>query len=132
MEKNDENRWVADRLAELDPVWEPDLARGREQLRAGLATPARSSSWIATAAVAVICVAAAALPQTRAYAQQLWSHYVLNRIDVVRLDFSDLPLHARMTAGGPPQAAEDLDDAIVEFLTARHLGTQVAGTVFTT
>jgi len=111
MEKNNEDRWVADRMAELDPAWQPDFVRGRKLLYAGLATRERSWPWIAAAAAASICVAAVALPQTRAYAQQLWSHYVLNHVDVVRLDLSDLPLRAHVTPGAPPQKAANLDDA---------------------
>jgi hypothetical protein len=112
MEKNDENRWVVERLSALDPDWQADFARGKRLLDAGLGRQTRP--WFrmaAAAAVAGICIAAVAFPQTRALAQQLWSHFILNRVDVVRVDFSDLPLHAQVTAGGPPQAVQDLDDA---------------------
>jgi hypothetical protein len=63
------------------------------------------------AAAALICVATVAIPQTRAFAQQLWSHIVLKRVDVVRLDLSDLPLHSEITMSGMQQAARDLDEA---------------------
>ena len=111
MERNDETRWVSDRMAELNPAWKPDFARGRKLLDTGLARQRRSWSWPALAAAAAVCAAVVALPQTRVLAQQLWVHYVLNRVDVVRVDFSDLPLHAQVTASGPPQPAQDLDDA---------------------
>ena len=111
MERNDEACWVSDRMAELDPTWKPDLVRARKLLDAGLAGQNRSWRWPALAAAAVVSVVVAALPQTRALAQQLWVHYVLNRVDVVRMDFSDLPLNPQVTASGPPQTARDLDDA---------------------
>jgi hypothetical protein len=111
MERNDETRWVSERMADLDPAWKPDFARGRKLLDAGLAGRRRSWPWPALAAAAAVCAAVVALPQTRVLAQQLWVHYVLNRVDVVRVDFSDLPLHAQVRASAPPQVARDLDDA---------------------
>ena len=111
MENNDENRWVAERLSALDPDWQADFARGKGLLDAGRRKQTRPWSWMAAAAVAGVCIAAVALPQTRALAQQLWSRIILNRVDVVRVDFSDLPLHPQVTAGGPPQAVQDLEDA---------------------
>jgi hypothetical protein len=111
MERNDETRWVSDRLAKLDPAWKPDFGHGRELLDAGLARRKHSWPWPALAAAAAVCAAVVVLPQTRALAQQLWVHYILNRVDVVRVDFSDLPLRAHVTASGPTQMAQDLDDA---------------------
>ncbi len=111
MEKNEEARWVADRIAELDPAWSADWAHGRKLLDAGITGRRRSRHWPALAAAATICAAVVALPQTRVLAQQLWVHLILNRVDVVRVDLSDLPLRAQVTPGGPPQIAQDLDDA---------------------
>ncbi len=98
-------------MAELDPGWKPDLARGRRLLDAGLIKHKRSWAWPVLATAAAVCATVVALPQTRVLAQQLWVHYILNRIDVVRLDLSDLPLRAEVTGSGPPQTARDLDDA---------------------
>jgi len=111
MEKNDETRWVWERMAELDPAWKPDPVRGRNLLEARLAPPKPSRLWPALAAAAAVCAIVVALPQTRVLAQQLWVHYVLHRVDVVRVDLSDLPLRANVTSSGPPQAATSLDDA---------------------
>src|SRR5215831_15259024 len=111
MERTEESRWVSDRMAELDPSWKPDFVRGRKLLDAGLATEKRTWRWPALIAAATACAAAVILPQTRALAQQLWVHLFLNRVDVVRVDFSDLPLRARITGSGEPQTAQDLDDA---------------------
>lgn len=111
METNHEDRWVADRLAVLEPQWRPDFAHGRELLDAGLTKRIHSWSWMAAAAATAMCIAALALPQTRAFAQQLWYRLVLNRIDVVRVDLSKLPLHIQVTTNGLQQAVQDLDDA---------------------
>jgi hypothetical protein len=110
METNNETRWVEDRMAALDPSWQPNLAHGRSLLDAGLARQPRFWAWPALAATAALCAAVVVLPQTRVLAQHLWDRYVLNRVDVVTVDFADLPLHAQVTPGGPPQVAMDLDD----------------------
>jgi hypothetical protein len=111
METNNEPRWVSERMAHLDPAWKPDYAHGRALLDASLAKRRRSWPLPALAAAAVVCMTVVAFPQTRALAQQLWVHFVLNRVDVVRVDFSDLPLHAQVTSRGSLQKAQDLDDA---------------------
>lgn len=111
MEQHDEDRWVAERMSALDPDWQADFARGKGLLDAGLRRRTHTWLWRAAAAAAAVCIAAVALPQTRALAQQLWSHFILNRVDVVRVDFSDLPVRAQWTVDGPPQAVQDLGDA---------------------
>ncbi|SPE29696.1 hypothetical protein SBA3_1580018 [Candidatus Sulfopaludibacter sp. SbA3] len=114
METNHEDRWVAGQFATLNPQWQPDFAHGRQLLDAGLNKRTRSWLWMAAtaaAAAAAVCLAVLAVPQTRAYAQQLWNRVVLNRIDVVRLDLSDLPLQAHMTMNGSQQKVQDLDEA---------------------
>jgi hypothetical protein len=113
METNHEDRWVANRLATIEPQWSPNLARGRELLDARLARRRRSWNWMAAtaAATAAVCVAVLALPATRAIAQELWYRFVLNRVDVVRLDLSRLPLHVRVTTNGLEQSVQNLDEA---------------------
>jgi hypothetical protein len=112
METNHEHRWVANRLASIEPQWSPNLARGRELLDARLAGQRHSRTWMAAAAAtAAVCVAVLALPATRAIAQQLWYRFVLNRVDVVRLDLSKLPLHIQVTTNGWEQSVQNLDDA---------------------
>ncbi len=110
METNHEDTWVKERLAALEPQWNPDLAHGRHLLHAGLAKPARAWPLMAAAAT-TLCLAALAFPQTRAFAQELWQRLVLHRIDVVRLDLSDLPVHAKLTMSGMQQPLTGLDDA---------------------
>jgi hypothetical protein len=111
MERNEESRWVLERMAELDPAWSPDFARGRKLLDDGLGRPRRARLWPVLAAAAAVCAAVVALPQTRVLAQQLWVQYILHRVDVVSVDLSDLPLSAEVTSSGPPQAARDIGDA---------------------
>ncbi len=112
METNHEESWVASRLSAIDPQWSPDLARGRELLDARLAGRRHSFGWMATAAATVgVCVVMLALPQTRALAQELWYRFVLNRVDVVRLDLSKLPLHMEVTTNGLEQSVQNVEEA---------------------
>ena len=112
METNHEDLWVANRLATIEPQWSPNLARGRALLDAGLEGRCHSWSWMAAAAAtAAVCVAVLALPATRAIAQELWYRFVLNRVDVVRLDLSKLPLHMQVTTNGLEQDVQNLDEA---------------------
>jgi hypothetical protein len=112
METNHEDLWVANRLATIEPQWSPNLARGRALLDAGLEGRRHSWSWMAVAAAtAAVCVAVLALPATRAIAQELWYRFVLNRVDVVRLDLSKLPLHMQVTTNGLEQDVQNLDEA---------------------
>jgi hypothetical protein len=111
MEHNDESRWVADRLSALDPAWQADFARGKMLLNAGLGRKRTSWPWMATAAAAAVCAAAFVLPQTRVLAQQLWSRLILNRVDVVRVDFSNLPMRAHVTTDVAPEEVQNVDAA---------------------
>ncbi len=112
METNHEDPWVANRLATIEPQWSPNLARGRELLDARLAGRRHSWTWMAAAAAtAAVCVAVLALPGTRALAQELWYRFVLNRVDVVRLDLSKLPLHMQVTTNGLEQSVQNMDEA---------------------
>ncbi|HEY4086391.1 MAG TPA: hypothetical protein VGM43_10660 [Bryobacteraceae bacterium] len=110
METNNEMNWVDERLSALEPAWSANMARGSELLDAGLRRRAPFRLWIPAAAAAAVCIAVA-LPQTRAVAQQLWNHFILSRVDVVRVDFSDLPLNSEISNHGMPQRVRDLDEA---------------------
>jgi len=112
MEINHEDHWVTHQLAVLDPAWQPDPSRGRAALNLRLREPRRNSHKLLFAfATASACIAVFAFPQTRAMAQGLWDHFVLNRVDVVRLDLSDLPLQAHVTTNGMSQVARDAAEA---------------------
>src|ERR1035437_3019885 len=112
MENNHEDRWVANRLATIEPQWSPNLARGLKLLDARLAGRRHSWTWMAAAAAtAAVCVAVLALPGTRALAQELWYRFVLNRVDVVRLDLSKLPLRMQVTTNVVEQRVQNMDEA---------------------
>jgi hypothetical protein len=112
METNHEDRWVANQLATIKPQWSPNLTRGRELLDARLAGRRHPRTWMAaTAATVAVCVVMLALPGTRALAQELWYRFVLNRVDVVRLDLSKLPLHMQVTTDGREQSVQNMDEA---------------------
>ncbi|HWO37510.1 MAG TPA: hypothetical protein VNO32_52705 [Candidatus Acidoferrum sp.] len=113
METNHEDLWVANRLATIESQWSPNLARGRALLHARL-EGRRSHSWTwlaASVATAAVCIAVLAFPGTRAIAQEFWFRFILNRVDVVRLDLSKLPLHIQVTTNGLEQSVQNVDDA---------------------
>jgi hypothetical protein len=112
METNHEDSWAASRLATIEPQWSPNFARGRALLDAKLAGRRHSWTWkAAAAATAAACVAVLALPGTRALAQELWYRFVLDRVDVVQLDLSKLPLHMQVTTNGLEQSVPNMDEA---------------------
>ena len=115
MEINQNELWVTERLALIEPEWQPDLARARDRLELTLQarlSPRIVSPWaIAAATVALTCIVFAAIPQTRAKAQELWAHFMVNRVDVVRLDLSDLPLESHVSMSTISQPARDLTEA---------------------
>jgi hypothetical protein len=112
METNREDHWIASRLATIEPQWSPNLARGRSLLDARLAGRRHSWTWMAAAAgTAAVCFAVLTFPGTRALAQGLWYRFGLNRVDVVRLDLSKLPLHVHVATNGLEESAQNLDEA---------------------
>lgn len=113
METKHEDSWVTDQMAAAAPEWQPDVARAEVKLRTVLRTPAvRVSPWAIAATAAAALVVAAAIPQTRAMAQDLWAHFMLDRVDVVRLDFSKLPLDTHVSSNGIlSEEAKDVDEA---------------------
>src|SRR5262245_27372517 len=99
MANNREDRWVADRIAGLEPEWRPDYAHGRTLLEKGLTERPRSWRWAAAVVAAGLCVALV-FPQARALAEQAWYRLVLHRVAVVRFDLSKAPMHLRLTGDG--------------------------------
>jgi hypothetical protein len=112
METNHKDQWIADRLATLEPRWSPNVAGGRALLASKLEKRNHSLRWIAVAAAtAAVCIAVLAPPATRALAQQLWYRLILNRVEVVRLDLSKLPLQMHVTTNGLELSAQDMEEA---------------------
>jgi len=111
MEANRENPWVADKLAALEPQWQPDATGARAALDRRLGARNRSWMW-AIPATAALCVVVLAIPSTRATAQQLWDRFVLNRVDIVRVDLSRLPISTHVTIdGGAEERVADAGEA---------------------
>ena len=109
---NHEDQWVSSRLAALTPEWNADLARGRVLWADKSHAPRHSSKWIISATVtAGICIAALLLPQTRAIAHELWDRLVLRRVEVVRVDLSQLPLRTQITTNGLERSVSGLWEA---------------------
>ena len=100
MERNDNSIWVAERMGTTAPEWTPDAVRARTlldgRLDQRLAPAAGRRAWIAAGALAGLAVAILALPQGRAVAQELTFRLFLNRVDVVRVDLSDLPFQTNV------------------------------------
>lgn len=113
MEQNSNSEWVAGRLALVKPTWQPNADRARTQLRARPEQPFGRRRWIAAAAtVAFILVVLAAVPQSRAVAQDLWYRmFFVRRFEAVRLDLSRIPLKASITSNGLAQKFATLEEA---------------------
>ncbi len=106
-----EDRSTFEQLALLEPTWIPNPSRARQRLAARLAlTSSRRSVLIAVTAAAVL-VLAVALPQTRAVAQDLWQRITLGRVEVLRLDLSDLPIESHVRLHGPVGALTGFAEA---------------------
>ncbi len=101
MEAQDNAQWVAERLAVVRPTWEPETGKARLLMEERSTPRTRLHGWkLAAASMAAFALAVVVLPQGRAIAQELWFRLFLNRIDVVRVDLSDLPLRTRATGSG--------------------------------
>ena len=113
MEKIPEDRWVDERLASLEPHWKSDLTRGLAMLEGKLKPQPRRRAWtwVLASTAAGLVLGTALLPAPRAIAQRLWDRIVLNRVDVVRVDLSDLPLKMHVTTNGYEKGVKDLNDA---------------------
>ena len=88
MERHEElEHWVNQRMVgtALPAEW-PDTARGWRRLAERFA-PRPSRLWLWAGATAALCLAALALPASRAVAQRLWDQAVLGRIQVWITDY---------------------------------------------
>ena len=65
-----------------------------------------ASSRTSDYALRVQCTA-----QADTLAQELWYTFVLDRIDVVRLELSNVPLHMQVTTNGLEQSVQNMDEA---------------------
>lgn len=101
MEARNSSEWVAERLAHVKPAWEPETARARRLVEERSAPRPRRQGWrLAAASMAALALAVIAIPQSRAIAQEVWFSLFLDRIEVVRVDLSDLPFRTSVTGSG--------------------------------
>ena len=111
MERTPEEQWVMARLDAIAPTWTPNVA----QARIGLAEiPRRRRAWLrygVAACVAAACVIVAVAVPVRTIAQDLWYRFAVSRVDVVRLDFSNVPLDTSIRADGMQTAVASVDEA---------------------
>ena len=112
IENNYNEHWVAQRLSSLNPQWQPDPVAARQLLNSRLEARPGAGNWIRIAIPAAVCIiAVAAIPQTRAIAQGIWEKLILNRVQVVRVDLSRLPLRLHITENGIERSVNDADQA---------------------
>lgn len=102
---------MSERLALLEPAWHANTAAARARLDDKLEVrPIRWPSVLAYATAAALLLALA-FPAPRAIAQRVWDRLVVNRVGIVRLDLSRLPLKSDVSINGPIQPVKDLAEA---------------------
>ncbi|HTV00321.1 MAG TPA: hypothetical protein VMF13_07295 [Luteitalea sp.] len=101
---------VDGRLALLTPTWTPDLSRGRQLVAARHPRRGRHGLTLALATAAAVVVLAC-LPQGRALAQDLWYRLLVTRVEVVRLDLSQIPLDTSIRTDGLQRTVADATEA---------------------
>lgn len=113
MEQNSTSEWVAERLASVKPEWQPNADRASAKLRARMEQASPRRGWTAAAVtVGVILAVVAAVPQSRAVAQDLWYRvFFVRRFEAIRLDLSRIPLQASITSNGVTQSFATLEEA---------------------
>src|ERR1051325_10048651 len=116
------SRWVEERTRLLEPPteWHPDSRTALAALHTRMdANRSRwTPAWIPWAvAASLICATLVVLPSTRALAQQFWQLLTVRRLEMVRVNFNDLPHEASSLFGkllnnpGPPVSVRDTEEA---------------------
>lgn len=114
MEARNSSEWVAERLAHVKPAWEPEIVKARLLVEERSALRPRHQGWrLAAASMAALALAVIAIPQGRAIAQEVWFRLFLDRIELVRVDFSDSPFRSNVSGLGE-RAVADLQAAEVQ------------------
>jgi len=113
--------WVQQCMASAAPPldWEPDAGMALANFQMRLTPlPATRRYWVAGAvAASLTCIGLLSVPGTRGLAQQLWQRITVGRIDVVRVDFGDLPDEAKslqaqaLNKPAPPQVVRSSEEA---------------------
>src|SRR4051812_42479284 len=111
MELHTEDRWIIERLDILTPQWQSNV----EGAHAALHRRIELRSWprwmTVSVAVAAACVALAVMPQARALAQEAWLRLTLERIDVIRVNLSKLPVETHITMDGAARTPATVEEA---------------------
>ncbi len=111
MESPNSCEWVAERLTHVKPTWEPEPVKARLLVEERSALRPRLRGWrLAAASMAAFALAVIAIPQGRAIAQEVWFRLFLDRIELVRVDFSDSPFRSNVSGLGQ-RAVLDLREA---------------------
>ncbi len=111
MELHREDRWVADRLASIEPGWTPDTRRAHAVLLGSLTGRRPRRRLLAAIALVAASVAVAMLPEVRTLAQAAWTRFVVNGVGIVPFDLSQLPLQLHVTTDGTVEQVADLAQA---------------------
>jgi len=74
-------------------------------------TQPRRRGWAVAALTAATLVVIAAIPQSRAIAQDLWHRFFLRSFDAVRLDLSRVPMSVSVTTNGMQRSVATLQEA---------------------
>ena len=111
MESSDDSVWTSARLASVEPQWTPDLVRAQGNLRSRLMRRRRSPFLVPALVAASLAVAALTIPQTRALAHDVWFRLFLNRVDVIRLQLSEIPLDMKVTVQAMETSVPDIQQA---------------------
>jgi len=112
METNENGAWVAEKLAALQPEWEPRPGRAQAMLRERLVEAPRARRLVlALAASAGLAAFVLALPEGRLKAQELWNRFVVRDFAVVRLDLSKAPFQASIQTNGMTRTVQNLEEA---------------------
>lgn len=106
MEHQDNSQWVASHLSLTKPAWEPDVAKARLVLEERITSQPRERRWLIPAAsLAALALAVLAIPQGRAIAQEVWFRLFLDRVEVIRVDPSNLPFETNVAVSGAHKVA---------------------------
>lgn len=108
MDNNLDVRWITDRLDALEPTWSPEAVRAHAALQRQLARKRPRRWWLAVPALVAASLAAALIPQTRSFAQEIWARWTVGRFAVVPVE---LPETWHVSINGAVKEVVDVRDA---------------------
>ena len=111
MERDPEEQWVMARLDAIAPAWTPDASLALALVRPARPVRRRVARYGVAAVAATLLAAFMLAEPVRTAAQALWYRMIVSRIDVVRLDFSAVPLDTHVLTDGAHVSVPTLEDA---------------------